>query len=362
MGARGRKAQVRWWARDGGGYYYKNKLLVRCAADDSPDGPSYAAALRAVEKADRQDAGKGTDDFALSALMNAYRQFLADEGRTASLNNVHHFLKPLCDRHGATPVGGLRGHHVRDFLGDAKTWGASSKRLAVKMLSAALNWGVKDGLIAANPLKGRMPMPKDTPRGREARLSPELVRLLVENADPEFRKLLAFWRDTGARPEEAEQAEAFNYRSGRIVYRWNAAEGHLHKQAKRGKEKDRVIFLTPELRGVVEAQIALHPRGKIFRTVRGKEWTKDLRWHAWDSLLRKKPVAAFVKANGLKRKHLVVYSLRHSFISQWVDDGRSIKVVADLCGTSVAIVEKHYAHAADERLEEMYLNFMKSQG
>ena len=169
-------------------------------------------------------------------MMNAYRQFLTDEGRTASLNNIHHFIKPLCDRHGEMPVGELRGHHVRDFLGGAKTWGNSSKRLAVKMLSAALNWGVKDGLISANPLEGKMPMAKDTPRGREARLSPEMIRLLVDNAGEEFRKLLVMWRDTGARPEEIEQAEAFKYPSGRIVYRWNATQGQRHEQAKRGQK------------------------------------------------------------------------------------------------------------------------------
>jgi hypothetical protein len=44
------------------------------------------------------------------------------------------------------------------------------------------------------------------------------------------------WRDTGARPEEIEQAEAFNCQDGRIVYRWNATRGHVHKQAKRGQE------------------------------------------------------------------------------------------------------------------------------
>ncbi len=38
------------------------------------------------------------------------------------------------------------------------------------------------------------------------------------------------------------------------------------------------------------------------------------------------------------------------------------RMAADLCGTSVAMVERHYSHAADERLEDMYLNFMKSQG
>jgi len=360
MGRRGPRAQVRWWAKDGGGYYYKGKLLIRCDADDFPDGPNYKAAIDLWLKLDRQEMGKGTDEYAVSALFNAYRQFLTDERRKASLNNVTYFLKPFSDIHGAMRVGALCGHHVRDWLRDATTWGPSSKRLAVKMLSAALNWAVKDGLIQSNPLRGKMPLPKDTPRGREARLTPEFIQLLVDNARPEFRKLLVMWRDTGARPEEIEQAEAFNYKEGRIIYRWNASHGHIHKQAKRGQEKDRVIYLTPELRELVEAQIILHPTGKLFRTPRGSAWEKHARNDHWNMLLSRPPVAAYLKEHKLLRKHLVPYALRHTVISEWIDQGRSVKVIADLCGTSVAMIEKHYGHPDEGRLEAMYLEFMNT--
>jgi integrase len=360
MARRGPRPQVRWWAKDGGGYYYKGKLLVRCEEDDAPKGPNYNAALEEMHKVDRQELCKGSNGYALSALFNAYRQFLTDEGRTGSLNNVTHFLKPFSDRHGTMPVGLLRGHHVREWLAGAATWGASSKRLAVKMLSAALNWGVKDGLIDSNPLRGRMPLPKDTPRGREARLSQEFINLLVDNAGEEFRKLLLLWRDTGARPEEIEQAESHNYQGGRLVYRWNAAQGHVHKQAKRGRQKDRVIYLTPELRQVVEAEIERHPKGKIFRTPRGSVWTRNTRKEHWDALIAKPAVAAYIKAHGLQRKHLVPYCLRHTWLSEWIDAGRSIKVAADLCGTSVAMIEKHYGHPDEGRLEMMYLEFMSA--
>jgi integrase len=191
-------------------------------------------------------------------------------------------------------------------------------------------------------------------------LSQEFIKLLVDNANEEFRKLLVMWRDTGARPEEIHQAEAFNYKGGRLVYHWNATQGYIRKQAKRGQQKDRVIYLTSELQQIVQGEIARRPTGKIFRTPRGAEWSKYTRKEHWDSLLGKPPVASYIKEHGLKRKHLVPYCLRHTWLSEWIDAGRSIKVAADLCGTSVAMIEKHYGHPDEGGLETMYLEFMNA--
>ncbi len=358
MAKRGPKPQVRWWAKDGGGFYYRDRLLLRCKEDDSPNGPNYEAALKERSKIDRQDAGKGTDDFAVSALLNEYRQFLRNQKRDQTLRVFECFLKSFAKRYGALPVGALRGYHVREWLDASPTWTRGSKRLAVSHLSIALNWGVKDGLITNNPLHGRITLPKEHPRGREARLSSELAELLIANASCEFTKVLRMLRHTGARPEEIEQMEAFNYVKGRIIYRWNADHGHIHKQAKRGKQTDRVIYLTPELQEIVEQEIARHPTGRVFRTPRRHDWNQPNRGEAWRCLLKAKPVAAYIKHHGLNPRHIIPYSFRHTFISQWIDDGRSIKIVADLCGTSVAMIEKHYGHPDEGRLEAMYLDFM----
>jgi hypothetical protein len=41
---------------------------------------------------------------------------------------------------------------------------------------------------------------------------------------------------------------------------------------------------------------------------------------------------------------VILYGFRHSYITGWLKTGRSIKIVADLCGTSVKMIEKHYSH------------------
>jgi integrase len=41
---------------------------------------------------------------------------------------------------------------------------------------------------------------------------------------------------------------------------------------------------------------------------------------------------------------MIAYSYRHTFATDWLLDGGSIKILADLMGNSVAMIEKHYGH------------------
>jgi integrase len=49
-----------------------------------------------------------------------------------------------------------------------------------------------------------------------------------------------------------------------------------------------------------------------------------------------------------KERGIVLYSLRHFMITQRVMSGLSLRQVADMCGTSVAMIEKTYWHLNDE--------------
>jgi integrase len=365
MGKRGRKPQVRWWDRQGGGYFCtfqgRKVCLVLSKEDDYPDGPNYKAATAAFAKLICQEEGKGSDGYAVSALFNAYRQALADAERASMLNNADYYLKPFSDLHGKLAVGELKGYHVREWLKAATTWGPSSRRLAVKMLQGALNWGAKEGLVSSNPLKGKVEIPKDKPRGRECRLAPELAALLIAEAPPELGQVLRMLRGTGARPEEISDCTARDFKGDRIVYHWNATEGHRHKTARRGKEVDRVIFLTPELAELCRDQAAKYPSGPIFRTPLRRRWSKQNRTFAFRLLLKTEKVAKYLADHKIKPANIVPYSFRHSWISEWIDSGRSVKLCADLCGTSVAQIEKVYGHTDQQNLQNVYLAFMNGE-
>ena len=72
----------------------------------------------------------------------------------------------------------------------------------------------------------------------------------------EFADLLWVLRKTGARPGEIRAAEAFNYESGKLIFRWNATKGYLWKNANK-TQRDRIIYLTPDAQ---EYRLLFHTR------------------------------------------------------------------------------------------------------
>ena len=49
-----------------------------------------------------------------------------------------------------------------------------------------------------------------------------------------------------------------------------------------------------------------------------------------------------------EERGIVPYSLRHFMITQRIMAGLSLRQVADICGTSVSMIEKTYWHLNDE--------------
>lgn len=76
------------------------------------------------------------------------------------------------------------------------------------------------------------------------------------------------------------------------------------------------------------------PTAPLLARADGKAWDKD----AW-----KKPVKAAAKAAGLPDT-VTAYSMRHSAITDLVTGGLDLLTVAQLSGTSVAMIERHYGH------------------
>lgn len=80
------------------------------------------------------------------------------------------------------------------------------------------------------------------------------------------------------------------------------------------------------------------PAAPIFHRADGQGWTKD----AW-----KGPIKKAVLASGLP-KAATAYSLRHSTITDLVQAGIPLLTVAQLSGTSVRMIERHYGHLQQE--------------
>ena len=80
------------------------------------------------------------------------------------------------------------------------------------------------------------------------------------------------------------------------------------------------------------------PTAPLLSRADGMAWNKD----AW-----KWPIKSTVEAAELPSE-TTAYTLRHSVISDLVHDGLDLLTVAQISGTSVAMIERHYGHLRGE--------------
>lgn len=115
----------------------------------------------------------------------------------------------------------------------------------------------------------------------------------------------------------------------------------IGREAKTGKARKITVpqavadFLLEQAKGKL-------PDAPLLRQVNGRAWNKD----AW-----KGPVKEAVKAAGLP-SGTCAYTMRHSVITDLVTGGLPILTVAQISGTSVTMIEKHYGHLVGNGAEE----------
>lgn len=113
-----------------------------------------------------------------------------------------------------------------------------------------------------------------------------------------------------------------------------------------GKDKNgnpRQLTMPQMIADFFEAQVRDKlPTASIFARANGEAWNKD----AW-----KHPIKDAVNAAGLPRA-ASAYTLRHSVITDLIRARLPILTVAQLSGTSVAMIEKHYGHLVRDDAEE----------
>ncbi len=353
--------------------YWKSKKAYGCSIDgeqhflargpdDAPGGPTYLAALDRFRKLVVQDRAKGTDDYLVSALMNQYRAHLRTTRKSGAPGVFEVMARGFTAKHGKHKVRDLKPHHVEDWLAKQDNWNATTRAHAGTLILGAVSWARKKGFIDTDPLAGRVDLPQPILRGREARMSEELMDLLIDEArrnkmrSQEFADFLWVLRVTGARPGELRATEAFNYEKGKLVFRWNATRGYIWKNAKK-TQRDRIIYLTPDVQVYVEKLVARKPQGLIFRTPRDAGWLPTSIGNKWRWLVKRPRVVAYCQEHGIDANGLKPYNFRHSAISAWVDRAGDIYVGAQVFGTSVKMIETRYGHPNVDLIHEKVLAF-----
>lgn len=105
-----------------------------------------------------------------------------------------------------------------------------------------------------------------------------------------------------------------------------------------GKDKNgkpRRIVLPPSAADLFSDQCKDKlPAAPIFTRADGSPWNK----HTW-----KRPIKEAARAAGLPAE-TTAYTLRHSIISELVEAGLPLLTIAQISGTSVEMIERHYGH------------------
>jgi len=301
-----------------------------------------AAKKAAMAVFDAHDAGVKASERA--TVEDACRAYVEDrrreKGEATARDAESRFERTVYDTEfGRMALDKLRTPAIRRWR-DGLGLGKASTNRTLTSVKAALNLAVSERLVpAARAIEWADVKPhKNATQRRTLYLDLGQRRALIAACDGALRDLIEAHALTGARPGELVSARRrqFDARTGSLTLS--------------GKTGTRTVPLS-------EPAVALFTRlakGKLpgaLLLVRndGKPWAHS----DWDELVK----AAVAKAK--LPSGTVLYTLRHSFITQALTDGMTTLDVARLVGTSLPMIERHYGHlvasAARERLDRVVM-------
>ncbi|AXL52303.1 integrase [Paraburkholderia caffeinilytica] len=195
-------------------------------------------------------------------------------------------------------------------------------------LKAALNLALHDRLVATDAGWKTVAKFKDVGRRRQSFLSADQRKALIHACACDIKQLATAMLLTGARPGELA----------------NASVGHFDREqgtlSLEGKTGHRVITLSSAAIAFFTEQTKNKiGNAPILATEFGQRWNKD----SW-----KKPFRTAVLAAKLPST-VVMYTLRHTAISEFIANGADSFIVARLAGTSTAMIDKHYGHLRHDK-------------
>jgi site-specific recombinase XerD len=195
---------------------------------------------------------------------------------------------------------------------------------------AALNLAFLDGLVTSDfAWRSKLRPVKNADRRRELYLDRAQRLRFIEKAPADLSAFLRGLCQLPLRPGALAKLTAGDY------------DKHF-KVLKVGQDKsgkDRRIKM-PDVTAAFfeEACKGKLPTAPLLARADGKAWNKD----AWKGPVRDAVVAAKLPEG------TTAYTLRHSVISDLVHDGLDLLTVAQISGTSVAMIERHYGHLRSE--------------
>ncbi len=225
-----------------------------------------------------------------------------------------------------------KGKGMGRGTGDAMTRRRSAATINRYMvpLRAALNLALSDGYaLSALAWQGAL-KPMEANGRRNVYLDRGQRRALLETLPEDIKPFITALCLLPIRPGALAHLRVSDFDS-----RQNALLIH-HDKAGAGRS-----ILLPD---ATAKHLHASARGKLPAAPLFARWDGK----AWDKEMWKKPVKEGMRAAGLPEA-ASAYTLRHSVITDLVTEGLDLFTVAQLSGTSVAMIEKHYGHLQRDR-------------
>jgi len=273
-----------------------------------------------------QDAGVLDTE---TTLQKACEVYVEDRRREKGESCAHDAMKRFERTVYGTPFGAialskLRTPRIKEWRDGLKLSKGTSNR-TLTTLKAALNLAVRNRLV--HPVAARewgdVQQFANATNRRTLFLDLKQRRRLLKASVGAERDLIEGAALTGARAGELAMAKRkqfdarlksiqFSGKTGARTIPLSNAAIVLFKRLAKGKDPEDWLFTRDD----------------------GQRWAHS----DWDELIRDAGEKARLP------KGVCLYTLRHSFITQAITDGMTTLDVARLCGTSVAMIEKHYGH------------------
>ncbi|MCA9185697.1 MAG: site-specific integrase [Pirellulaceae bacterium] len=241
--------------------------------------------------------------------------------------NHRYYCQRFAEACGPRLVSELKPHHITWWMDKQSTWNQTTEHNARRLAHRVMSWGVEEGLIPSNPLKG-MKIPPGKIRQRS--LTPEEFKAIMSKAHGPFRILVWSLRQTGCRPSEAYRLTWDQVREDRWIL-------FQHKTGEKTR-KPRVIYLTPAMQRLMKYLRTRSNSQNVFVNSRGQAWnTNAVRFR-----MKRIKDACNLAAD------VCPYLLRHTFGTVAVMNRLNSSTVAELMGrTSTEMIDRVYVHLAD---------------
>ena len=195
---------------------------------------------------------------------------------------------------------------------------------------AALNLAWEEGLVATQKAWKRALAPVEANGKRDIYLDLNQRRELLANTSPEAAPFVHGLCLLPLRPGALAKLDVGNF---------DARRGTLRVERDKANA-GRTIPLSPDAVAFLKAQSRLKlPSARIFTRADGREWSKD----SWKGPIKNAVAAARLPVAA------TAYTLRHSTITDLVQSGLPLLTVAQISGTSVRVIEKHYGHLQQDQ-------------